>query len=361
MSATDREWLQVHDFGTEQFLVHGATGDCVPIYGAGVDNDFGGPWEMLFDENGRGCLAGLDGDDLTRSLKDPGEVLPHVLSVRRRPASENEEFFVRSRKNSGGAGDWLQDLISQVQPAVFAHGDFKGEVYIHRIPKVVPAAAEGSATLFVHIWFALPWVVSYLFRSAVYPENYIGKSRQAWRKVLRGLGLAQEHIRDSAKSRRAQETRGQTTGASSANLLSSEVEFSISYAGLVALLLHWHMKTHVQQHGRKRRFVEEDPDASRAFSLMKALFGMLLAGKCLAFQLTNLVVLLENGKVDVEELLSSQARCGFAKQQRLGKGFAQNISLSDFLVYLVNEASGVAMSSSNICHLGVWVPTLSFV
>lgn len=148
----DREWAQLYDFGTEQHIVHGGE-----LWAMGRPPH---PLASGACPRGQGVLLGGGAADDDRSLRLLAEVLPHAMGCEYRLGTKQSEYFILS----AGSTDkqWASDIVFDVAPVVYVSGDFKGEVYIHRVPKLMESSSTDEP-LYVQIWFVLPWVASYLF------------------------------------------------------------------------------------------------------------------------------------------------------------------------------------------------------
>lgn len=150
------------------------------------------------------------------------------------------------------------------------------EVYWHRLPKEVSSGRAG-AQLGVSVWLALPWAVSFVFGSD-YPKNYIGKNTEAWRRSLESSGMSPMHIRSSVKSLRAKRRRIGAPESVEVDF-GSELEFTITYGGLLCLCMNWSRRS--GKHKRMKKMGEVD----KALLLAEMLLQPVLSGRNLAFRL----------------------------------------------------------------------------
>ena len=126
-----------------------------------------------------------------------------------------------------------------------------------------------------------------------------------WQGIMQEMLLGGDHLRQSTKSLIAN-LRQKKEPVPAHLLMGSEIEFSVSGAGLVALLLHWHVRRHSIRKMKKVAGSPADSAAKRLLmSLVRCIFGQTsVAWKCAE----GFTIVVEHGVVDLELLKTSQGK-----------------------------------------------------
>lgn len=114
----------------------------------------------------------------------------------------------------------------------------------------------------------------------------------------------------------------------------SELEFSITFGGLLCLCMNWSRRS------RKHKRLQKLGDVDKGLLLAEMLLQPIFSGRNFALRLqkARCVLFVMNGTVSITELRDSQARSGVRRQAFIGKRLPDTCPLPAFLRHLVDES-----------------------
>jgi hypothetical protein len=213
----ESSWLRVVERGGKTFLCHTRTGENVEAPDLGS-----GQCTLSFSSDGRGVLLYADG-----AHKLASTMLSKGLCIGRRQNSVVDEVIVQQQ---GGESLWLDDVLEQLHVRAVASNE-------HGRKSVMQAYIYSCSAGGARVWWALPAIVYYVF-SNLTGAKWIGKHKQSLEQTMLEHGLVPGLLRPSRRS-------ALTSTGISGSALSIEgatLQFwTVPTAGLVSLLLHWHV------------------------------------------------------------------------------------------------------------------------
>ena len=316
----------LQEYGSLQFLIHKLTGEVVRVYGANSVVT-GGPWKLQFirADSGDSCFGYLVSEMEDEVIK-LADVFDKRIFQGSRPGFSNLQRFVYSKKSRVSC--WLHEGMQRIECKVFdtRWGDiaWKSEIYVHEIPKDVGCGVS------CNVFFAMPWLVSAIFDYSNHDKgNFIGKNHVSWQGLLTEMKLTSAHLRPSSKSLISQLYHKEEAVPTHLRM-SSEIEFSISSAGLLALLLHWHVSRKI----KRMRTAVGEANKSVAHGLLTCLVKSMLGDVKVAWWADHdILMIVEHGRVALDVLLRSQGNV----RGKVGRDCGDSCMV-EVLVYLLTHA-----------------------
>jgi len=242
-----------------------------------------------------------------------------------RPGLVGQQQFVLEKLS--GEKQWISECVGKVEARVWQHRvagfEWKGEAYVHQVPVDTKKCAS-------RVFFCLNWVAGSIFNETDTRGNFIGKHCADWKHALVSMDVDASHIRESAKALAAQARAGRKAVPASVQL-SSEMEFSVSCTGLLALLTYFAASA-------RMKHLKAVNGILATLSLARLLLDKFLAGHSFAFESNGggCTVVLCNNVVDLDALAESQL--SDRSSSRIGKDLAPEIHTADFLVHLLENS-----------------------
>lgn len=214
-----------------------------------------GEWKVLFTESGVAYLT--QEQELTTQTTWANSVLADSLHEHK-----DGERFVHSRVARETTP--IKSISLEMSPIVFWHrsasvGEFRSECYAFKLPRAQPSAS---------VFWEVPWVQSAMWGNEVH-NRWVCRNVKGWSEWLASLGIpeAEQHIRQSVKSLKAK-ARQEGGAMDPQEVLSGELEYSLSSIGLIALLVGWATKCVMKSGG------DSQANAERVLScILEAVVG----------------------------------------------------------------------------------------
>ena len=161
----------------------------------------------------------------------------------------------------------------------------------------------------MNLWVPLTPVVTFLWANCTEPKQRIGRSYEAWQRVLSKCGVDTEHLQRSKRSQdvRAKAVEPQPCEESSLDF-DSAMDFRASPPGLTVLLVFWSLSHHFHQECKEER--------ERALALLRGWCQHVMGSGCWALGGPDTAVPVASGEVLLDVLLDDQAKAGVPARSR---------------------------------------------
>ena len=187
------------DYCSEQYIVHGVTGEVVAIHGP-RSAIHGGPF-CLQSLSGEGVIVGLDGDDATKELHETSDLFRTEINSAPREGFLSPQLQVCIKGFADGRTAWLdvarlrydaKVLVFQIRNCV----EFKSEVYWWQLG----IALNGVRP--VKLWLSMPWILHFLY--PVIPCLDLWRRIRGFRDRAVNYDMDPNHFMDSVASKHMQ-------------------------------------------------------------------------------------------------------------------------------------------------------------